>query len=232
MNRTPHRVLAIVGAAALLLAGLAAARLWPGGVADLVGRAVATVHGAGRLGVVAFALLQVFVAASGVLPASLVGLAAGALYGIPRGFALASITTLAGAWLAFRLSRSLLRPRIEGLLARRPRLAHLDAGLARGRWRFVCLLRVSPVMPFAATSYSLGLSSVSAADYLLGTLAALPALLGYVCLGGLAHAGLATNAGPFRLALFAVGLAATLLLTLHVGRLVLLALRLETVQGR
>jgi hypothetical protein len=38
-------------------------------------------------------------------------------------------------------------------------------------------------MPFVATSYLLGLSAISLRDYMLGTLAALPALLGYVSLG-------------------------------------------------
>ena len=35
-------------------------------------------------------------------------------------------------------------------------------------------------MPFVATSYLLGLSAISLRDYMLGILAALPALLGYV----------------------------------------------------
>jgi len=38
-------------------------------------------------------------------------------------------------------------------------------------------------MPFVATSYLLGLSAISLRDYMLGILAALPALLGYVSLG-------------------------------------------------
>ena len=47
-------------------------------------------------------------------------------------------------------------------------------------------------MPFVATSYLLGLSAISLRDYMLGTLAALPALLGYVSLGpalAVAHIG-------------------------------------------
>jgi uncharacterized membrane protein YdjX (TVP38/TMEM64 family) len=58
--------------------------------------------------------------------------------------------------------------------------------LAQDGWRLVCVLRVSPVMPFAMTSYALGLTGISQRAYLLGTLAALPALLGYVTVGALA----------------------------------------------
>ncbi len=215
--------------AMLLLSGLLAARALSS-PAELVQRIVGMVHGSGRGGLALFAAAQVVVAASGVLPASLVGLAAGAIYGVAAGFALASATTFAGAWIAFRASRSVFRSGIERLLSRRPRLARLDASLAQENWRFVCLLRVSPVMPFAATSYTLGLLSVSERDYLLGTLAALPALLGYVCLGGLIRSGFdseAHSAGVFRMVLLGVGGLATALLTLQVGRLVRRTLRLD-----
>jgi hypothetical protein len=39
------------------------------------------------------------------------------------------------------------------------------------------------LMPFVATSYLLGLSTISLRDYMHETLAAIPALLGYVSLG-------------------------------------------------
>ena len=56
-------------------------------------------------------------------------------------------------------------------------------------------------MPFVATSYLLGLSAISLRDYMLGTLAALPALLGYVSLGAFSRAGVSAStgaAGPFQ----------------------------------
>ena len=77
-------------------------------------------------------------------------------------------------------------------------------------------------MPFVATSYLLGLSAISLRDYMLGTLAALPALLGYVSLGAFARAGLSasTGAAPFQWALLAAGFAATALAVAHIGALV------------
>lgn len=213
---------------ALLGSAAALAALAPGGAADLVERGVALTRSLGPWGTALFVLLQVAVAVSGALPASLLGMAAGAVYGVGLGFALSAAGTLAGAWIAFRLARSLFRGRIERALADRPRLRSLDARLGRETWRLVCLLRASPVMPFAVTSYTLGLSSVSAAAYMLGSLAAMPALLGYVVLGSIAGAGLRAGqdgAGAFRWGVLAVGFAATALLTARVGRLVKAALR-------
>ena len=85
----------------------------------------------------------------------------------------------------------------------------------------VCLLRFSPVMPFSATSYMLGLSSIDLRSYIVGTLAALPALFGYVLIGTLADAGLSawmSGAGPLRWILLGIGGVATLVLTVRLGQ--------------
>lgn len=181
----------------------------------------------GSAGGVVFAAVQVLVAVSGVLPASLLGVAAGALYGLPGGFALSGASTLAGAALAFALSRSVLRPAVARFLARRTRLRELDGLVAEDGWRFACLLRASPVMPFAATSYALGLSAITLRDYLIGTLAALPALFGYVLLGVLAGSGVAgwSSSNPLGGWMLAFGALATLGLTLRIGQLVARAVR-------
>ena len=78
-------------------------------------------------------------------------------------------------------------------------------------------------MPFAATSYALGMTRIGLRAYLLGTLASLPALLGYVVLGALANEGLSATLGktnPLRWGLLVVGIVATGLITLRIGRMV------------
>src|SRR5271163_3512737 len=97
---------------------------------------------------------------------------------------------MAGALPAFAVSRSLFRDVVARRLASQHNLAQFDALLARNGWRIVLLLRISPIMPFAATSYALGISSVGLFDYIVGTVASLPALFGYLFIGALADAGL------------------------------------------
>lgn len=204
--------------------GFVAALLWPGVAQHAYDRLVQVVAHAGLLGHAAAAAVFTVVAATGIVPASLVGIAAGALYGTLAGLPLATACTLAGAALSFWLSRSVLRPAISDYVGRRPRWRRLDRNLARDGWRLVGLLRVSPVMPFAATSFALGLSSIAFRPYLAGTLAALPSLFGLVALGdaagGLTVSGLA-GFGPFRLALLALGGIATILASARVGRYLL-----------
>jgi uncharacterized membrane protein YdjX (TVP38/TMEM64 family) len=223
--RLPSRRAVLAVALPLVMAcGIAAMQLWPNAVLGFADRMIAMARGLGGIGLIGFALLQAFVALSGILPASLLGIAAGTIYGLSAGFLLAAVSTMTGAVLAFLLSRSTFRPAIERLCARRPRLRNLDARIARDGWKLVCLLRLSPVMPFAPTSYLLGLSSIRMRDYLIGTLASLPALLGFVFLGTLADAGLSaarTGAGPWGWAAIGVGVAATLALTVYLGRIVI-----------
>ena len=177
-------------------------------------------RGQGGAGVAIVFLAQIVIAASGVLPASLLGIAAGALYGVAAGFAVAAGGTLAGAVLAFGLARSLLRPFVARLLAHRPRLSKLDTVLAADGWKLVFLLRISPVMPFAVTSYALGLSAVRFRPYLLGTIASLLPLLAFVVMGRIAGFGATRmqSADPVQWVGLAIGGAATLGLAWYVMR--------------
>ncbi len=172
-------------------------------------------QGLHNLGWASFLAAQVIMTISGFLPAALVGVSAGATYGLALGFALAAISTLIGAVVAFLISRSLLRPFIKRMLRGKPYLANLDEQIGDQGWRLVCLLRLSPVMPFAATSYALGLSSIAFGEYFAGTLASLPSLFTYVIAGLLVKTEASTwmnEENPIRLVSLGIGLFATIIL--------------------
>ena len=202
--------------------GVIAYKLWSGSINDRIQALITGLESHGPAGWGMVALIQAAIAISGLLPAAAMGVAAGAIYGTWLGFALTAVGTLLGAAVAFLLARSLFRPMIQGYLSRKPYMARLDSAIATDGWRKVCLLRMSPVMPFAAGSYALGLTSIRFSHYLLGSFAALPALLGYVFLGHLAREGFgdaADGSGPIHLAFLGIGVIATLFLVLHVGRI-------------
>lgn len=209
-GKTPRAVVGIV-----LLLGLGAATLaarfprsrdWAWRLIDQAG-ALPSDHW------LAFCGGQILIAACGILPASLMAMAAGAGFGMARGLAMSAACTMLGGWLAFSLSRSMLRPWIARLIGRHGASARFDDAIASEGWRFVCLLRISPVMPFAATSYGLGLTRIGQRAYLLGTLASLPALIAYVALGAFGREAIAlgrADAGPLRWIVPVVGVAAIL----------------------
>jgi uncharacterized membrane protein YdjX (TVP38/TMEM64 family) len=220
--RPSARGVVAAGLVGLIVLGMVAAWISPERVIGAAERLMQIVRGLGVRGALVFAIVQVLVAVSGILPASLLGVGAGAIYGLVPGFLLAAVSTLAGALLSFFLSRSLFRASVERLAARRPRLRNLDTRIARDGWKLVCLLRISPIMPFSATSLALALSAVGLRDYAIGTLASLPALCGYVFIGTLTDTSLsawATGASTVRLVLLGIGGLATLLLVLRLGHI-------------
>jgi uncharacterized membrane protein YdjX (TVP38/TMEM64 family) len=221
---------------ALLLGGcVIAGLLLPHGLAAAMVAATGSLRALGAAGWVIFVLAQAAVALIGILPASLLGIAAGAIYGVSLGFITSGLGIMAGALIAFALSRSAFRPLIAGFLGRRARLAALDNLVTQDRWRIVALLRVSPVMPFSLTSYALGLSGIAPRDYIIGTLASLPGLLGYVTIGALGGSTLAAPTGNghlIRIAILILGAAATLALTIHLTRLLTRALRMAYSGGQ
>jgi uncharacterized membrane protein YdjX (TVP38/TMEM64 family) len=224
--------IAILAAACLLLCATIVGIVGQASFGAWLSRADAAILALGPRGWLVFALLQALVALVGVVPASLLGVAAGAVYGIVLGFALSAFGVMAGALGAFWLARSFARPLIAARLS--GRLARFDAAVTDEGLRFVCLLRVSPVLPFSIASYAFGLSGVSTGAYIIGTVASLPALLGYVAIGAFGAAGLsaagfgAAHAGApeaIRDALIAVGVIATALLAVHLSRLLARAAR-------
>ena len=167
--------------------------------------------------------LMVLIAFTGFLPASLIGIASGSIYDLGEGFCVAALATMLGAWVSFAISRSLFRGVFERLFSRRSGFRHLGEQVAKGGWRFVCLLRMSPIMPFALTSYALGLSGVSVRNYMLGTAASLPALFAYVCIGWFARHGISgkfVDTSNLQRMIFGVGMAASIFLAFYVKRLV------------
>src|ERR1700726_705059 len=104
--RSSGRGLLAVGLVGLAGLGIAT---WiaPAGLIGATDASVRTLRDLGFGGAVVFGILQVLVSVSGILPASLLGVAAGAMYGLVPGFLLAAVSPLAGAVLSFLLSRSL-----------------------------------------------------------------------------------------------------------------------------
>ena len=201
------------------LFSLASAGYWSG----LVVAALERLRAFGAIGWLAFIGLQILVAVIGFLPASLLGLVAGAVYGVAFGFSLAAAGVLLGAEISFVLARSGFRSVLTNLFEHRPALRKFDMALVQQGWRLVLLLRASPVMPFSLTSFALGLSGISQRAYALGTIGSLPALLLYVILGNLGAQGAVSGhhgAGIWHLMLLALGIITTLLLAIAAGRFV------------
>jgi uncharacterized membrane protein YdjX (TVP38/TMEM64 family) len=74
-----------------------------------------------------------------------------------------------GAAAAFGLGRTLLAERVRTWCARRPRMAAVRAAIGADGLRIVTLLRLTPLVPFNALNYLLGVTPIRFRDFALAT---------------------------------------------------------------
>lgn len=158
-------------------------------------------------------------------PASVLTLAAGAVFGLVQGVAYVFVGAMAGAAAAFLVARHLARGAVERRLAGSPRVAAIDRAVARDGRRIVLLLRLTPVVPFNFLNYALGLSRIGFGDYVVASLGILPGTIVYVYYGTLLRsvaelsAGAPSERGWPYYALLGLGLGATVAVTAVITRL-------------
>src|SRR4051812_44655663 len=179
---------------------------------------------AGPAGVMIYAAVFA-VAAVCLVPGSILTVGAGVAYGLVWGTLIASIASALAAMAAFLVARTIARRRVAAWATSHPRFAALDAAIGDHGLKLVILVRLSPVIPFNVLNYALGLTRVRLRDYALGSfLGMLPVTVLYVYLGSLAGQVVSLTRGtmgrgPLHHAVSAIGLAATVAVTVYVMRL-------------
>ena len=159
-----------------------------------------------------------------VIPASILTLAAGFVFGLPLGVVLVSIGSVLGASAAFLVGRFFVREWVAKRIAGLPRFQALDRATRHEGFVIVFLTRLSPLFPFNIINYGLALTSVRFRDYFFASwIGMLPVTILYVYIGSVAKDLTELTSGGVqggmagRVLLFA-GLAATVLLTILVTR--------------
>ncbi len=212
-------VLAVVAAIALV----ALARTLP--VGEWLGALQGWADGRGILGMVVFALVYAACVVAFV-PASILTLGAGAVYGLWPGALVVLAGASLGAVLSFLLARTAFRARVESWAAENPRFRALDGAVAREGGRIVFLVRLSPVFPFTYVNYLFGLTGVGALPYSVATVVGMvPGTIAYVYLGSVAATAASGTASTIRTALQIAGAGAAILVTVWVARLAKRAIR-------
>jgi uncharacterized membrane protein YdjX (TVP38/TMEM64 family) len=193
-------------------------------VASALPRFAAWVDSLGALGVAIFSAGYV-AAVVAFVPASLLTLAAGALFGVSLGTVVVFLSASVGACAAFAVARYAARDAVERRVEANPRFAAIDRAVASEGLKITFLLRLSPVFPFNLLNYALGLTRVRFRDYAIACLGMLPGTFLYVYLGAVAG-DLATiaageggpDAGAQRWITW-VGLAITAIVTVAITRI-------------
>lgn len=166
------------------------------------------------------------------VPGSVLTLGAGALFGVVRGTIAVSVGSTLGATAAFLLGRTVARGLVEKKVAANPSFAAVDAAVGREGFKIVLLTRLIPVFPFNLLNYGYGLTDVRLHDYVLASWVGMwPGTVMYVYAGSAIGSVAQVVAGeerartPAEWALYAVGLLATVAVTVYITRIARRALK-------
>jgi uncharacterized membrane protein YdjX (TVP38/TMEM64 family) len=211
-SRLPWIAGAVLLAAAAAIAALAPLRDWTEAIEDsLQGMSILE-------GMLAFCAINVLGTLM-MIPAWIFPIAAGAVFGMGWGLAIAVTASTLAALAAFLVARFVVRERIERAARRNKSFAAVDKAVRREPWKVVALLRLSPVLPSGLKSYFLGLTCVNVLAYTTASaLGMLPGIALKVYIGHTGRAAL--SGGPVKWAMLAAGIAATVAMAWILGRAV------------
>ena len=205
--------------------GVAALLLWWAGraLAPRVLQVLTHIRGLGPAAPIAFVLIYAG-AVVALIPASLLTIAGGAVFGLVRGVIYALIGATLGSTVAFLLGRYVVRRIVSERLVAMPRFVAIERGVSAQGWRIVFLLRLSPVVPFNVLNYALGLTTMPVWDFVKASAGTVPGALVYAYCGKVTGEALAL-AGQAQVpqdasyyAVLLAGLAATVAATTVVTR--------------
>jgi len=176
----------------------------------------------GALGYVVYALMYA-VCVAALVPASLLTIGAGAIFGVAGGTIVVVAGATLGAMLSFFLARTVLRKKVEQMIARRPKLAAVDKAVAKEGTKLMLLCRLSGFPPFVFANYVFGLTGVGALSYFLTTFfGIIPGCFAYTYAG---HAGAAVATGSGNRIALIVTAAGIVLVSVYVARIATRAIR-------
>lgn len=147
--------------------------------------ALAWIDSLGPIAPIAFIILYVIITVA-FLPASVVTLGAGVVFGVVKGSLFVFVGAMLGATAAFLVGRYLARDWVSHKIANSQKFMAIDEAIAREGGKIIFLIRLSPAFPFNLLNYALGLTKVSLKDYVWGTTGIIPGTIMYVYLGSLA----------------------------------------------
>ncbi|KAG5567600.1 hypothetical protein RHGRI_002966 [Rhododendron griersonianum] len=103
------------------------------------------------------------------VPASVLTLGGGYLFGLPVGFVADSIGATLGATAAFLLGRTIGRSYVISKLKKYPKFQAVAIATQRSGFKIVLLLRLVPLLPFNMLNYLLSVTPVPLGEYMLAS---------------------------------------------------------------
>lgn len=162
-----------------------------------------------------------------LLPGGIIAIGSGLFFGLWWGFFLNVAGNVAGAAVAFFISRKLGRNWVEKRFFQQRKWAALDAAIERDGWKIIFLSQVHPLFPSSLLNYLYGITRIRFGTCMLWiALGQAPGLFLYAYLGTLTQLGLRlvrgqTHPQPIEYVIWIGGLVVTLAATTALARIAL-----------
>lgn len=180
-----------------------------------------------HLGPIGYVVYTLVYAACIVLfvPASILTVGAGAIFGFVGGTIVVVIGATLGATLAFLLARTILRRKVEAMTRDNVKFRSLDRAITREGSKIVLLIRLAPIFPFTYINYAFGLTGIRLVPYVIATFfGILPATFAFVYLSDAAVSA-ATGTHTARTVINIVGAILALIASIFVARVATQAIK-------
>jgi len=190
----------------------------------------------GSIGAIAFIGIYM-IATVAFLPAFILTLGAGVLFGVWWGSVYVFIGATLGAIAAFLVGRYLVRDWVAKKIAGNDKFSAIDRAVGKEGLKIVLLTRLSPIFPFNLLNYAFGVTGVSIKDYIIGSIGMIPGTMMFVYIGSLAGsvALIGTGTQPtnptLQWTIRIVGFVATIAVTIYITRIAKQALGQLTVDS-
>lgn len=190
------------------------------------------INSLGSLGGIVFIGIYI-IATLAFLPAAILTLGAGVIFGVIWGSLYVFIGATLGAIAAFLVGRYLARGWVKEKISSYKKFTNIDQAVSKEGLKIIFLIRLSPLFPFNLLNYALGLTNVSLKDYSLASFGMIPGTIMYVYLGYLAGdlALIGNKSQPdnmiFHWLIQIIGLISTIAVTVYVTKIAKKALEEE-----
>jgi uncharacterized membrane protein YdjX (TVP38/TMEM64 family) len=199
---------------------------------EFLQNALQWINSLGAIGGIVFIWIYI-IATVAFLPASILTLGAGVLFGVILGSLYVFIGATLGAIAAFLIGRYLAKGWVRAKISSHKKFSVIDKAVTKEGLKIVLLTRLSPLFPFNLLNYALGVTSVSFSDYFIGSVGMIPGTIMYVYLGylagDLALIGSESKSGNILLhwVIQIIGFIATIVVTVYVTKIAKKALEEE-----
>jgi uncharacterized membrane protein YdjX (TVP38/TMEM64 family) len=160
-----------------------------------------------------------------MLPAFLLIIIGGAVFGMVTGSVLSMCGALLGGTGAFLVARHFARDIVARRVAAHPALAAIDRTIGKDGAKLVFLVRLASVVPFVLTNYALGVTRVRLRDFVIGTVGLIPTVLTYTAYGSASRALAGHGKPSVPPLLVLVGVSAAVVLGVWLSRIAQRAVR-------